>query len=157
MCINKLRILILLSAVIYSTNSNALSPDAIEGKKLFSTCLACHNQAQEPSMGPPMWGVQRRYKKATNSDEAFIKKMASFVKAPTLESAIHDEALAQLGLMPPMPLPDEALKNIATYVLEEQFPPPCDHWRYAIKRAKDKGDLAHAKKDQKQLKRFCNE
>jgi len=152
----KIRFLILLSASLYTLNSNALSPDAVEGKKLYPTCLACHNQAQEPSMGPPMWGVQRRYKKATDSDEEFIKRMASFVKAPTLESAIHEQALSELGLMPPMPLPDEALKNIATYVLEEQFPPPCDHWRNAIKRAKDKGDLDHAKKDQSQLKRFCN-
>jgi len=118
MNIFNLRILILLSAVFYTVNSKALSPDAIKGKELYPMCLACHNQAQEPSMGPPMWGVQRRYKKATGSDDEFIKRMASFVKAPTLENAIHDEALAQLGLMPPMPLADEALKNIATYVLE---------------------------------------
>jgi hypothetical protein len=82
--------------------------------------------------------------------------MVSFVQAPTLEAAIHDEALGQLGLMPPMPLPDEFLRKIVTYIQEKQFPPPCDHWQMAVKNAKEKGDMEHARKDLRQLKRFCN-
>jgi len=152
----KAQLLILLSAALYTANSNALSPDAVEGKGLYPACHVCHNQAMDPPLGPPMWGVQRRYKRNTLDNEDFVKSMVNFVKAPTLESAIHDEALGQLGLMPPMPLPDEMLKKIATYILEEQFPPPCEHWRIAVKRAEKKGDIEHAKKDQNQLKRFCD-
>ena len=146
----------LLIGILCTANSNALSPEAIEGKALYPACHVCHNQAMDPPLGPPMWGVQRRYKRNTLDNEDFVKSMVNFVKAPTLESAIHDEALSQLGLMPPMPLPDDMLKNIATYILEEQFPPPCEHWRIAVKRAEQKGDMEHAKKDQNMLKRFCN-
>lgn len=153
---NKTQVLILLSVALYTANSYALSPDAVEGKGLYPACHACHNQAMDPPLAPPMWGVQRRYKKSTLDNEDFVKTMVSFVKAPTLESAIHDEALGQLGLMPPMPLPDEILNKIATYILEEQFPPPCEHWRIAIKRAETKGDIEHAKKDQNKLERFCD-
>ena len=150
------RLLILLGAVLYAVNSNALSPEAVEGKALYPACHVCHNQAMDPPLGPPMWGVQRRYKNNTLDDEDFVESMVNFVKAPTLESAIHDEAVGQLGLMPPMPLPDDILKKIATYILEEQFPPPCEHWRIAAERAEKRGDIEHAKKDRNQLKRFCD-
>ena len=33
-----------------------------------------------------------------------------------------------LGLMPAMPLPDDMLKSIGTYIYEEEFAPPCTHW-----------------------------
>jgi len=152
----KAQLLIFLSAALFTVSSNALSPDAIEGKKLYPACQVCHSQAKDTPLGPPMWGVQRRYKRNTLDNEDFVESMVNFVKAPSLESAIHDVAVAQLGLMPPMPLPDEILKKIATYILEEQFPPPCQHWRNAVKRAEKSGDIEHAKKDQNQLKRFCD-
>ena len=152
----KIQLLLLLCTMLYTVNNSALSPEAEEGKSLYPMCHVCHNQAMDPPLGPPMWGVQRRYKRNTLDNKDFIKSMVNFVKAPTLETAIHDEALGQLGLMPPMPLPDEMLTKIAAYILEEQFPPPCEHWRIAVKRAEAKGDMEHARKDQNQLKRFCN-
>ena len=152
---SKLRLLILLITALYAVNSNALSPVAIEGQSLYPACNVCHNQAMDPPLGPPMWGVQRRYKKGTLDAEDFVKSMVDFVKAPTLENAIHDMAVEQLGLMPAMPLPDDMLKKIATYILEEKFQPPCEHWRIAVKRAEKKGDIEHAKRDQYQLERFC--
>jgi len=151
----KTQLLIMLCTIFYVVNGNALSPEAVEGKSLYPACHVCHNQAMDPPLGPPMWGVQRRYKRNTLDNEDFIESMVNFVKAPTIEKAIHSPALEQLGLMPPMPLPDQILKKIATYILEEKFPPPCDHWRIAVKRAEKKGNKEHAIKDQNQLNRFC--
>ncbi len=151
----KVASIIVLSTLFYTTNSRALSPEAIEGQSMFPACNVCHNPEMNPPLGPPMWGVQRRYKKNTIDDEDFISSMVSFVKAPTIEKAIHDEALKQLGLMPPMPLPDSMLQKIATYILEEKFPPPCAHWEIAVQRAEKKGDADHAKKDRMMLNRFC--
>ena len=148
---------VFLLASLFSTSGMALSPEAIEGKSLYPTCHVCHNQEMDPPLGPPMWGIQRRYKNNTIDDEDFVQSMVDFVKNPTLEIAIHDIAVEQMGLMPPLPLPDELLKKISTYILEEQFPPPCAHWAIAVKRATEKGDLEHAKKDQRMLDRFCNE
>ena len=65
-------------------------------------------------------------------------------------------AIDQMGLMPALPLPDAMLKNIAIYILEEKFPPPCAHWAIAVKLATQKGDMEHAKKDQRMLDRFCD-
>lgn len=152
---NRARLPLLLGMALHAASSYALSPDATEGKTLYPACHICHNQALDPPLGPPMWGVQRRYKMNTLDTEDFIERMVAFVKAPTLETAIHDEAVTQMGVMPPMPLPDEMLKKIASYIAEEQFPPPCDHWKIAVQRAGKKGDLEHAKKDRMMLKRFC--
>ncbi len=153
---NKAPLAVFLSTVLFTLSSHALSPEAEEGKSFYATCDVCHDQSNNPALGPPMWGVQRRYRRDTATPDEFINQMVSFVKAPTLEAAIHDEALGQLGLMPPMPLPDEFLRKIVTYIQEEQFPPPCDHWLMAVNNAKEKGDMEHAEKDARQLKRFCN-
>ena len=55
----------------------------------------------------------------------------------------------------PLPLPDEMLKKIAVYILEETFPPPCNHWKIAAKRAESRGDAEHAIKDRNRFDRFC--
>ena len=146
---------LLLVVLLISANGYALSPAAEEGKALYPACHVCHNPSQDPPLGPPMWGVKRRYQRAAMNEEEFVQRMMSFVKAPSEEKAIHDEALRQLGLMPAMPFEDETLFKIVNYILEEQFAPPCDHWKIAIQRAQDKGDMGHAQKDMRQYKRFC--
>ena len=151
-----LNILLFITYALSPGISFALSAEATEGKTLYATCHVCHNPEADPPAGPPMWGVQRRYKRSTIDDEDFIKSIVDFVKKPTLENARHDMAVEQMGLMPPLPLADEMLEKIAAYILEENFPPPCAHWSIAIKRANEKGDMEHAKKDRHMLDRFCN-
>lgn len=146
---------LLLAVMFVSGNGYALSPAAEQGKALYPACHVCHNPSQDPPLGPPMWGVKRRYQRALMNEEEFVQRMMSFVKAPSEEKAIHDEALKQLGLMPAMPFDDETLHKIVSYILEEQFAPPCDHWQIAIKRAEAKGDMDHASKDMRQYERFC--
>ncbi len=151
-----LKVLVLVLVTFFSINSLALTPEAVEGKALYPSCHVCHNPEMEKPLGPPMWGVQRRYKRNTLDKDDFVQTMAAFVKEPTLEKAIHDEALKQLGLMPALPMPDELLTKIATYIFEVKFAPPCTHWQIAVKRATEKGDKEHASKDQRQLDRYCN-
>jgi len=153
----KVQLTMLLGAAFFAANVNALSPDAKEGKELYPACNVCHDQALNPPKGPPMWGVQRRYKKYSLDEKAFVENIVNFVKAPSLTLAKHSQAVKQLGLMPPMPLPDEVLRKIATYILEENFPPPCDHWQIAITRAEEKEDMEHVQKDRKMYKRFCSQ
>ncbi len=148
---------LILASLLISNSSFALSPEATEGKTLYPSCDVCHDQAKAPPLGPPMWGVQRKYMMNTLDKEDFVATMTDFVKAPSLEKAIHAEALSQLGLMPAMPLPDDFLNKISTYIFEENFPPPCDHWRIAIKKATDSGNADHAAKDQRQLDRYCSQ
>jgi len=140
----------------FAGSSLALSPEANEGKALYPTCHVCHNPAMDPPLGPPMWGVQRRYRNSTIDDEDFVQSMVDFVRNPSKETAGHEVAVQRLGLMPPLPLPDAMLKKIASYIREETVPPPCEHWAIAVKHAEQNGDQAHAKKDQRMLDRFCD-
>lgn len=135
--------------------TQALSPEAIEGKQLYPSCDVCHNPEHNPPLGPPMWGVQRLYKRNSLDQEDFVDAMVAFVKAPSLDKAIHTEAIKQLGLMPALPLPDQMLKKIALYIYEELFSPPCHHWQIAQQRAEKRGDLEHARKDANMYRRFC--
>ena len=151
-----MRLSVLLIIPIFTASSLALSPDAEAGKALFAACNVCHDQTLDPPQGPPMWSVQRIYKRQFDDDIELIKSMVAFVKSPSKETAIHQQAVKHLGLMPAMPLPDDMLTKIATYILEAKFPPPCEHWKNAAKRAGAMGDSNHARKDHKMFERFCS-
>ncbi len=152
----RLQLLIFIGTAFICHNASAFSPEATEGKSLYPTCHVCHNPEANPPLGPPMWGVQRRYRNSTIDKEDFIDSMTDFVKKPTQENAKLYRAVEMMGLMPPLPLPDEILKKIAAYIYEEDFPPPCAHWSIGAQRAAEKGDTEHAKKDQRMIDRFCN-
>ncbi len=141
----------------FSINAYAFSPEETKGRELFQVCNACHNPSLDPPLAPPMWGVQRRYKRMSNNKGQFINLVSEFAQAPTLENAKFRRAVEMLGLMPPVALPEDSLKKIAAYIFAEQFPPPCMHWKIGVSKAEQAGDMAHANKDRKMLKRFCSQ
>lgn len=102
-----------------------------------------------------MWVVKRIYQRNTLGDEDFIRTVVDFVKTPKEGEALHRRALQRMGLMQAMPLPDDILKKIATYILEEDFPPPCVHWKNGVETAHKAGEMEQARKEQRQLERFC--
>jgi hypothetical protein len=146
-----------LLAMLAPAVSHALSPEASEGEAFFPACHVCHNPSLEPPLGPPMWAVQRRYRNASLDREDFVERIIAFVKAPSLEQALITPAVERLGLMPALPLPDDMLRKIATYIWEADFAPPCEHWRNAARWAESTGDAAHAVHDAQMLQRFCSE
>jgi hypothetical protein len=56
-----------------------------------------------------MFGVQRRYKRATEGRDEFVKRMVAFVNAPSNEQAVMKDAVEKLGLMPALPLGEAPL------------------------------------------------
>ncbi len=153
----KANVSITLIAVIFSASSYAMSPDAVEGKMLYPACETCHDPALNPPKGPPMWRIQRLYKRQFPDNEAFINNIVAFVKEPSLKTAIHREAVNDFGLMPPMLLPDDMLQKIATYILEEEFPPPCDYWKNAMTRTDKKKRMEQVRWNQKMHRRHCSQ
>lgn len=147
--------LFLLSILLLPSMSYSLSPEADAGKAQFAVCNACHNPELDPPLGAPMFGIQRRYMRAYGSKQSFIDNIVSFVKNPQIEKVQMRQAAGELGLMPALDLPDEMLRQIATYISEESFAPPCTHWEIAIKRAREKDDNNHAQHDQRNYDRFC--
>jgi|GEM_PF-1877774 len=121
---NKL-IMILLA---FTMNVFALTPEAEKGKATIAVCMSCHNPELNPALAPPFYGVQNKYKQAHDNQESFVQAISDWAKHPTLEKALMNRPVKMLGLMPAMPLPDDMLKSIATYLYEENFEPPCTHW-----------------------------
>ena len=79
-------------------------------------------------MAPPFFGVQNRYIREYSDKAEFISAIVNWVKQPTMDKALMRRPVRELGLMPAMPLPDEMLVQIAAYLYEKEFEPPCTHW-----------------------------
>lgn len=143
--------------LVTASGALALSPEAGEGMEHYPSCHGCHNPELDPPLGPPMFGVQRRYQRAYPTRQLFIENMAAYVRQPVQEKALMKEAVGQLGVMPPLPLPDEMLRKIVSYIYEETFAPPCKHWEIAIRRANEQGDAEHAQKNRRNYDRLCRQ
>lgn len=148
---------LLMGLCSFSISGYALSPEAVAGKEYFQLCNSCHNPSLNPPLAPPMWGVQRRYMKIARDKEQFVDLVAEFASSPTAEKAIFSRAVRRLGLMPAVSMSEDNLRKVAAYIWEQQFPPPCEHWKNGARLAEKAGDVAHAKKDRKKLDRFCGQ
>lgn len=113
---------------IASFNTMALSTEGEKGKAAIAVCMSCHNAELTPALAPPFFGVQNKYKQAYDNQESFVQAISDWAKNPTQEGALMKRPVQMLGLMPAMPLPDDMLKSIGTYLYEEEFAPPCTHW-----------------------------
>lgn len=133
------------------TSSVGLSKDAKAGQALFAVCDSCHNAELHPPKGPPMFGVQRRYNRATEGRAEFVARLVAHVTAPTEEKALMKMAVEKLGLMPPLPLGDAPLRKIAAYIYEAEFAPPCGHWKNAM----GAPDSQQSKKHHRMMNKFC--
>ena len=130
---------------------------ARDGKVIFSTCNACHNAELDPPLAPPMFGVQKRYKKAFPDRQEFVQRMVDFVQNPTMDKVIMKRPAMKLGLMPAQKLPEAELQQVAAYIYDETFAPPCKHWEIVVRQAEAAGKVdGHIQKDKMMLQRFCS-
>lgn len=138
-------------------SSAGLSPEAQAGHRLYAVCHSCHDAEKWPPLGPPMFGVQRRYKRATEGKAAFVERMVTFIETPKAETAVMEHPVERFGLMPALPLGKAPLSQIAAYVFEAKFPPPCTHWTHAMAEGAkaEKVDEDHMRKDHKMFDKFC--
>ena len=117
-----------LLTLVLAFNTMALTPEAEKGKVAINACLSCHNAELTPSLAPPFYGVQNKYKQAFSEKQMFILAISDWAKNPTIENSLMKRPIKKLGLMPAMPLPDDMLAQIGAYLYEETFDPPCTHW-----------------------------
>lgn len=147
--------LLLGSSLLYAQeDQTSLSESAVQGEAAFAICQSCHNASLAPPKAPPMYGVQRRYMRQYENQQEFVDAIVKFVSQPTNEGALMKHPVKKLGLMPALPLGDEMLSTIATYIYEENFEPPCDHWANAI--SSEKGKSKHRKKVQANYDQLCH-
>ena len=149
----------LLSSPLISAEEEqaSLSERATLGEGKFAVCSACHDDSLNPPQAPPMFVVQRRYKQQFESQQEFVDAIVKFVTQPTESEALMKGPVKKLGLMPGLPLGDDMLSEIATYIYEESFEPPCEHWAQAMssEKGKGKGKGKHRQKVQAMHEEFC--
>jgi len=147
---------VLLSIAMLLTSNASASDNMEEGKRLFSeNCFVCHNADLDPPQAPPMFGVQKHYKRATADRDAFIEKVTTFAMEPSEDKAILRMAVKRLGVMPNPGVEEADVRKIAAYIHDETFALPCGHMKAAMKKAKAEGDLKHFKKIKKNFNRMC--
>jgi len=149
------KMILLLSAMLFTANAYA-DEQMAEGKRLFNeNCFVCHNADLDPPQAPPMFGVQKHYKRATADRDAFIEKVTAFAIDPTEEKAILKMAVNHLGVMPNPGVEEADVRKIAAYIHDETFAKPCGHMKAAMKMAKSEGDLKHFNRIEKNFNRMC--
>lgn len=148
--------LVTFPGAIQAAGHAPLSAAAMAGEKHIALCNGCHEESLDPPKGPPLYGIQMKYKKAHPEAAAFTQAIVDFVSAPTSDRVLMKRAEQKLGLMPALPLPEQQLREIAAYLYEQQFAAPCAHWEIAVKNAEAKGVADdHIARDKMKLKRFC--
>jgi mono/diheme cytochrome c family protein/cytochrome c556 len=145
------------TGILLTANAYAGDTASLEGKKLFQeNCLTCHNAELDPPMAPPMFGVQKRYKKASADRAEFIRKISEFVQQPSEEKALLKRAIKHVGIMPAVDIAEHDVEKIAAYIYDASFTVPCAHFRAAMKMAKAKGDMQHFNHAQKRFNHMCS-
>ena len=152
--------LLLITSVVLTFSAPVYAQDKafMEGKKLFQeTCLACHDASLEPAQAPPMFGVQMKYKMATEDKESFVHKVSAFVMHPTADKALLKNPVKMLGVMPDIGAEEDDVRKIAAYIHDETFAPPCAHWKHAADKFKVEGKMKLYQRHQQKYDAMCSD
>ncbi|MFK7937148.1 MAG: cytochrome c [Saprospiraceae bacterium] len=99
-----------------------------EGVALLKTnCFACHNpqsNSHEDMLAPPLAGIKYKYQQHYPERTNFIAKMSDFVHTPTKENAIMKGPVRRFGLMPPVPLQLEQIRQISAFIYDNKLEIP---------------------------------
>lgn len=106
-----------------STNNTSTKTE-LHGKKLMEThCYTCHNPStkEEDRVGPSMVEVKTFYINSSNTKQAFIESMQTWVKNPNAKKAKMQEAIKRFGLMPKQYFPEGTIAQIADFMYGYDF------------------------------------
>ncbi|MTB50334.1 DUF3365 domain-containing protein [Lewinella sp. W8] len=89
-------------------------------------CESCHHPSDSLGgrLAPPMVAVKDHYLSDTSTLEGFTWAFTRSVQKPNPYYAKMPGAIRRFGLMPALPLPDDQLADIATYVFYAQMDSP---------------------------------
>lgn len=112
--------------VAQSESANQAAGANALGAQIFQTqCLACHSAANVAEKAPPMFGVKDHVIKAYPERDAFIQRVATWVKAPNANDVLMPGAVKKFGLMPAMPqLDDQDAQAVAAFLFDTNLSEP---------------------------------
>ncbi|NNK88065.1 MAG: c-type cytochrome [Flavobacteriaceae bacterium] len=97
------------------------------GKELMEAhCFSCHgpDASHDDRIAPPMFAVKQHYLRNGLSKEEFIISVQNWVKEPDKDHARMFGAVERFGVMPKNAIPEEAVKQIADYLYENEIERP---------------------------------
>jgi len=90
-------------------------------------CYACHNpqaESHDAIIAPPLAAVKFRYTMVHQDRESFIKAVSAYLLNPQEKESIMPGAVTKFGVMPPTPLKEEQIKEIAAYLYDNDLAQP---------------------------------
>ncbi len=129
--------LILLTALVFqsfsqttSSQNSVLGDDQISEEVLSAlmiTCYVCHNpriKAESDVIAPPLVAVKYMYKNKFPEKQLFVDKVTDFVMEPNNQKALMQGPVMRFGVMPDMPLNEQQVRKIASYIFDNEIEEP---------------------------------
>ena len=93
---------------------------------LKNNCLICHGggSSHDAMIAPPMFAIKKHYIDDETTKESFVNDIVSWIPNPKEENTRMPGAIRNYNLMPPLNLPEEDLKAIATFIYENDMDKP---------------------------------
>lgn len=104
---------------------------------LVMTCYVCHNprvKSHDNVIAPPLVAVKYMYKIRYKEKETFVNKMTDFIMYPTNQKAIMQGPVMKFGVMPDMPMEEEQVRQIVSYLFDNEIEEPAWFAEYFKKR-----------------------
>lgn len=94
------------------------------GEAVFKRiCTSCHTLQPPPKLAPPMMGISGHYHDAFTDRNEAVAWMVAYIQSPdSAKSKLSPEAFRRFGAMAPLPLPEEDLRAVMTWVWEMYDP-----------------------------------
>ena len=106
--------------LLFTTSITLFGSNEMGGLLFDGNCVTCHYKLENRS-APAMIEVRRRYKKAFPIKKDFVKYLSEWVKNPSAQKSIMQDAIAKYELMPQLGYEKEVLQEIAAYIYDTDF------------------------------------
>jgi len=96
-------------------------------KTQLTYCYSCHNPnapTHDDILAPPFAAVKTRYMMSYSDKDLFVNAVSSFAGNPDADKALMRGAVTQYGVMVKAPFTEDELKQVATYIFENELPEP---------------------------------
>ncbi len=108
--------------LLFNTAADAATK-ALDGQAIFDrNCTACHAMNPPPKSAPPIVGVISRYHTKFQTKEDGVNHLVAYLKLPKKQNALEQQAIIRFGLMPPSPLSEPELRDVAEWVWDQYDP-----------------------------------
>ena len=84
-------------------------------------CVTCHRTDNLNKSAPTIMEIQKRYKDAFPNKKDFISYMSKWVYKPDEKTSIMQDAINTYKLMPELAYDMDTLKEISSYIYENDF------------------------------------